>query len=209
MIDSSLIVKEFIKKIDFLEDKSSFKALFFSLAPILLLISLPLDWTGNEENYFQLALRRVSPDTFTHYHAVFDESDGRFFFETLLGSLISILGYELSHDIARLLNVFSLSAGLAVFFNSIRLSVIPALGVVVVFHLLGQQFFGGEWIFGGVEAKTFAYACVFTSLGLMLKNKWRSSFFFYSISNLFSFFGRWILVAVIDWVFRSIYKQPE
>lgn len=104
---------------------------------------MPFDWTANEENYFQLALRRVSPDYFVHYHAVFDEPDGRFFFETLLGSLISILGYELSNNIARLLNVFSFSASLTVFFNNIRLPVIPALGTVVVFSFLGQQLFGG------------------------------------------------------------------
>lgn len=199
MIEVKYYYNELIAKIYSLEQNFSTAYIFLALTPLLLIISMPFNWTGNEENYFQLAFSRVSPDSFSPYDAVFDESDGRFFFETLLGYLIFLVGYDTAHSIARLLNIVALSAGLSVFFNSIRMSLLSSLVTMIAFIYFGQQFFGGEWIFGGVEAKTFAYACIFISLGLMFKNKLRASIFFIVLATYLHFLvgGFWAILIII------------
>lgn len=183
-------------------DNRSFSTLFLFLLPALILLELPFSWSGNEENYFQLALARVAPTEFSGFHAVFDASDGRFFFETFLGLVIQRLGYESAHIWMSLLNLVALSGALAYFFSSLRVNLVTSLLSLAAFHLLNQQIIGGEWLLGGVEAKTFAYTFVLLALGTAIRGYVSFSLGLIIVATYFHFLvgGFWAL-----WVFGIIF----
>ena len=156
---------------------ASFPMVAGALLLPLLAFYMPLsEWHTNEENYFQLAYRRVAPETFSPWSAVFDQSNARIVIEYLYGVLILGLGYDAAHAVARVATAGLYAAGLGVMFASLRLSVVEAIAVVSGFHLLGEHILGGEWLFRGTEAKTLAYGLVFLAIGLAQLGRWRAAF---------------------------------
>jgi hypothetical protein len=187
------------KLVYWLDSLKTKQALFIFLVFSISLISLPLSMSANEEHYFQLAYLRVSPTDFPLYHAVFDASNSRIFFETILGMLISFCGYDIAFVMARTINILLLATGLSFLFSSIGFSVLMSVGSIAIFYLFGQQFIGAEWIFGGVEAKTFAYAATFISLGYAFKQRWFFATLFAIIATYLHFLvgGFWAAVIII------------
>lgn len=179
--------------------------IFLALLPVLFVIVLPWVWSDNEENYFILAHRWVDPSAFSKFHAVFDHSNARFFFEYLLGSLIVHVGYESAHVIARLIMSVVFAVGFAVLFASLSLSPLRALTVLGIFCLAGQGFFGGEFIFYDVEAKTFAYAAAFAAFGLVLRGRLLPAVLLMVASTYFHFLvgGFWSLALIALALFRK------
>ena len=162
-------------KLAWATEPASFRLLSFVLSLLLLAFYLPAStWTGNEENYFQLAYRRIAPDAFSPWSSVFDHANARVVAETLYGKLIELLGYESAHLVARVGTAALYAAGLAVMFASVRLSLVESVTVVLTFHLLGEQILGGEWLFDGTEPKTIAYALIFFAIGAANLGRWRA-----------------------------------
>ena len=156
---------------------ASFWMLSAGLFVPLLALYLPSSiWTGNEENYFQLAYRRVDPEAFSPWSAVFDHSNARFIGEFLYGKLVALFGYESAHSIARWGSAVLYATSLAAMFASVRLSIIESAAVVMVFHMLGEEILGGEWLFDGSEPKTLAYALIFFAVALANLGRWRTAF---------------------------------
>jgi len=153
------------------EDKSYYAIVIYLLV-FMFILHFPVSIHGNEENYFQLAHKRISPLEFSEYSAVFDASNARFVVESVIGSLVYIFGIDAAHIIARFLMACLYALGAGMFFKAMRMSVLESVAVISIFILLGQQLFGGEWIFGAVEGKTFAYALIFTALGCSIQKKW-------------------------------------
>jgi hypothetical protein len=139
------------------------------------MVIMPLPWSANEEDYFQLAYRRVAPDKFSELHAVFDHSNARILFESLLGTLISWLGYEKAHTIARAATALFYAIGLGVLLRSLGITFATSLGALTLFMLAGEHILGEEWLFDGVEAKTFAYASIALAMGWVIQGyRWRA-----------------------------------
>ena len=158
-------------------EPASFWMLSVALFVPLLALYLPGSiWTGNEENYFQLAYRRIAPDAFSAWSAVFDHSNARFVGEFLCGGLIKLFGYEFAHVVARVGTAALYATSLAAMFASVRLSIIESCALVMAFHMLGEQILGGEWLFGGSEPKTTAYALIFFAVALANRGRWRTAF---------------------------------
>src|SRR5678815_3374766 len=120
-------------------EPASFWLLAVSLFVPLLAFYLPISiWTGNEENYLQLAYRRVAPDAFSAWSAVFDHSNARFVGEWLIGGLVKLFDYESAHAIVRVGSAALYATSLAAMFASVRLSIIESVAVVLIFHLVGE-----------------------------------------------------------------------
>jgi hypothetical protein len=149
-----------------------FLALALALLPVTLLVLLPTAWNDNEEMYFLMAHRRVDPGAFSPYAAVFDDSVFRLASDWLLGLPIAAFGYDGAQVIARLAMAAFYALGLGAFFSALRLSWLDAVAVLALFVLAGEQLIAGEWLFRGVEAKTFAYAAVLGAFGLALRDRW-------------------------------------
>lgn len=62
----------------------------------------------------------------------------------------------------------------------------------------------GEWVVGGVEAKPFAYSCVFAGLAAMVAGNFRTCWLWYGAAMAFHFVvGGWAIVAAILTVLLS------
>jgi len=158
-----------------IDQQRSVLFLFAALAGLLLLQMWPAAWIGNEENYFQLAYRTFAPEKFFQFSAVFDMSRARAIPLYVLGSVVQLLGYDGAHSVTRILVAILYAAGLAYFFSALRLSVWDALVIIAVFELADENLIGGEWLFQGVESKVVAYALMFFSFGLALRQRWTAA----------------------------------
>jgi hypothetical protein len=181
-----------------LEHARSGRALFTALLPLMLLMLAPTQWNSNEENYFQLAYQQFAPEKFGPHHAVFDSAKARIVFETFLGATVDALGYERAHFVARIGLAFAYAGSLAVFFSAVEIGVLESLVVIAVFCAMGEQLFGGEWLFKGVEAKTFAYSLVFVALGFAYRSRWPAAIALAAAATYFHFLvgGFWTLMLL-------------
>lgn len=189
-------LESLVKRID---KETTAGKLFLALMPLFLLLLLPVSWSGGEENYFLLAYRRVAPEHFSEFHAAFDWSNARFLTEHLLGSLIKEFGYEHAHTIARLSMALLYTASFSVLFAALKLSVLRSILVIALFLMMGGQLYGGEWLFSGVESKTFAYAAVVAALGAVLGGRWIVATILIGISTYFHFLvgGFWLMALAL------------
>lgn len=139
-------------------------AILYIVALLLLLLCLmPPDGvlSDNEENYFALA---ASSDPASPYTAIYDASRHRLVADWLLGGVIAALGFERTQIVTHGLAAVAYALLLCALFRRFGLSALDAVLVILVFALLGQTLMGGEWLFGGFEAKVVAYFCVLAGL---------------------------------------------
>lgn len=137
---------------------------------LVLLCLIPPDGvlSGNEENYFQLALNSVVAAPALPETAVFDSSHHRFVADHLLGWLIAGLGYGGAQIVARLAAAIAYALALNALFRRFGLDALDGVIVVIAFALLGQTMFGEEWLFYSAEAKVAAYVLVLAGLAVVL-----------------------------------------
>ena len=145
-------------------------ALRYVLLFLALLCLMPPDGalSDNEEFYFQVSAQKVGAAPAMPESAVFDSSHHRFLADHLLGWLIAAVGYAPAQIIARALAAAAYALALGTLFRRAGLGTVEGLLIIIVFALMGQTLFGGEWLFGGFEAKVAAYALVLAALARVL-----------------------------------------
>jgi hypothetical protein len=199
----SLLLSQLHNKISVLlnrlDRETRFPFLVLGLLPLLLLLMFPFSWNGNEEKYFISAYQRVAPDLFPPFHAVFDQSNAKFLSEYLLGVMVNIFGYETAHSSSRTLMAILYAISLGGFFSTLRLSLLQSMAIIAVFYFFDQQLLGGEWLFQGVEAKTFSYASVISALTLAWRQNWLGATLFMVLATYFHFLvgGFWALALTL------------
>ena len=124
--------------------------------------------SGNEENYFALAERFVGGAAWPRETAVFDASPHRALGDATLGVLVSLAGYAPTQVVTRLLAIAAYGLVLTRLFRAFGLTALDAALAVMAMALLGQDIVGGEWLFGGYEAKVAAYVLVLAGLRSVL-----------------------------------------
>ncbi|MEM9682305.1 MAG: hypothetical protein AAF942_03485, partial [Pseudomonadota bacterium] len=181
-----------------LEDCRSARSLALLTLPVFLLILWPFDLVQNEYNYFLLPLRRVVPEQFSAYSAVFDWSDARVVWEYVVGHLMVGFGYELTHGALRILMACTYAAAAGFLFSALRLSAIDAYIVLGLFLVAGQDILGKEWLFVGVESKTFAYALVMAGLAFVIRERVSTAILLAAVATYLHFLvgGFWLLALL-------------
>ena len=204
------LIDAFESLVKTLDQETAAGKLLLALTPLFLLLLLPVSWNGNEENYFQLAYRRVAPQYFSEFHAAFDQSKARVLTEYLLGNLIRLFNYDRAHSIARVTMALLYAASFSVLFAALNLSVLRSVIVIVLFRITGEQLFGGEWLFKGVESKTFAYAAVVSAFGMALGGRWLVATILIGIASYFHFLvgGFWAIgLAVLAFMRETSFQK--
>lgn len=169
-------------------------------APLLILFFFPTGILGsNEEYYFQIAANFMSGETPGPYEALQERSHHLFLSNFLIGIPIQLFGYEGANALLRILTAFGLAASFSWLLSSLRLSALEGLLSLAIFWLAGQQLFGGEWIFGGVEGKVFGYLFVFLGLAQSSRAQWKSAVCLFVVATYFHILvgGFWALVAFV------------
>jgi hypothetical protein len=90
----------------------------------------------------------------------------------------------------------------------IRLASLLSAGLMLL--LLRNFHMAGEWIVGGVEAKSFAYALVFLALEALVRGRWRAATLLGGAATAFHVLvGGWTLVGLaIVWLLSSGNRIP-
>jgi hypothetical protein len=146
------------------------QAVGFVVLVLVLLLLIPPHGilSDNEENYFALAEKFVNGSAWPQSSAVFDASRHLTLSDVTLGSLISAIGYTPAQVVTRLLAVAGYALTLSALFRVFGLWAWDAALAVMGLELIGQDIVGGEWLFGGYEAKVAAYVLVLAALRLVL-----------------------------------------
>jgi hypothetical protein len=98
-------------------------------------------------------------------------------FNYLFGFLVNWLGFLDGAYIGRLIGYLLLAFALFIFFRAINLRF--SLGLIAVLVFLGNQsLIAGEWIAGGADTKTLAYAFALLSFAFFFKEKYLIGFTF-------------------------------
>ena len=182
-------------------------SIFLLCAAMLSMVMLPVAWSGNEINYFDLAFRQTRPDLFGSGHAAFDDSNGRFASFWIIGSVINLLGFEMAKTIFGLTCICLYALALASLARALFLGPL-SLAVALSVYLAHQSLLGDEWLFGAIEAKVFAYICLILSLAAWLRARWSLGTAFAALATYFHFLvgGFWgvaglflVLLSTQDW----------
>ena len=168
------------------------------MLPVFLLILWPFGLVQNEYNYFLLPLRRVAPEQFSAYSAVFDWSDARVIWEYVVGHLMVWFGYDLTHGVLRIVMAGVYAAAVGLLFNALRLSALDAYIVLGLFLVAGQDILGKEWLFVGVESKTFAYALIMAGLAFVIRERVFAAILLAAVATYLHFLvgGFWLLALL-------------
>jgi hypothetical protein len=155
-----------------LERSNAFVWTALAVAAVLTLQIEPFrGWSGNEIHYFDLGLRSVRPGQFGPNHAAFDHSVARFASLAIIGGTVVVFGYDVALITLRFVAIAAYATAFAYLARCLKLSRAETLVALMLFILVGQNYFAVEWMFGGVEGKVFAYAAIFASIGLAWRGK--------------------------------------
>jgi len=140
---------------------------FFLLAFASLLTTsfflLPARWGANERHYLSQVL--LANESNRGVFAAGFPNPTIELFITLASVPLGWFSIEDATLVLRLAGFTVLSLGLASLAYALKIGAPPLLLGISTFMLSGQTYFGGEWIFNGIEAKIFAYGFGLLALG--------------------------------------------
>ncbi len=168
--------------------------IFVVLAPLYIM----KDWTGNERDYFGQAFHWIDGGPDSHLFATSKAELARLLWCVLAGIPTYFFGYDAAWSILRILTLVAFTGGVALLARALGVTLyalIPAL----VYAIHRETYFGGEWIFGGVEAKSMAYIGVFLAMVCAVKSRHVLSSVLLLLATYFHFLvgGFWALAIVL------------
>jgi hypothetical protein len=139
---------------------------------IALPVMYPVAWTGNELNYFALAMHHLDPGPFTELYAVNSHQLSKIATDIVMGLAVRYLGLDVTWFVSRFVLMIALAIAYVKMTRALRIEVKTACFALIFFLLVGHQaYFAGEWIFGGSEGKVFAYIFVMLAVGLVIQGR--------------------------------------
>ncbi|MDF1868208.1 MAG: hypothetical protein P1U70_25530 [Saprospiraceae bacterium] len=169
--------------------------LVFSLIAINFLSFIP---HTNEEQYLLYANQHFNPEWITGSLMATEFPGTRYLFELLFGWIVDSFGFEKTVFFGRIINFALMSFPIAVLFKQLRFSNLQMILALQIFILFGQNLFGGEWIFGAMEAKTFAYIFIFWGLTKFLKKEYYTAFGLITAATYFHvLIGGWFAISCL------------
>ncbi|HIK45114.1 MAG TPA: hypothetical protein IGR64_09530, partial [Leptolyngbyaceae cyanobacterium M65_K2018_010] len=146
----------------------------FSLWLVAIASAFPFGgYHANEFNKLPLARKAVESDWLAQDWYLNLRSEYYDTFNQLLGPLMSGLGFEAGATIGRLVVYLLFSIVLYIFCRSLRIQFALILAIVYLFlNVQDQSLVAGEWILGGVESKTVAYAFSLLALATFLQQRY-------------------------------------
>lgn len=175
-------------------EKANLTALIFILLALNLLTFVP---QTNEEQYLLYAHQFFNPEWIPGSVMATEFPGARLLFEYIFGPIVHFVGFEATVFFGRLVTYFLLAIPLAKIFKRLNFSNLQALLLLQIFVLTKQSFYAGEWIFGGIEAKSVAYIFLFWGVLFLLREKYFRAFACTVAATYFHvLIGGWFAVSV-------------
>ena len=165
---------------------------------------------GNEEQYFAFARHYMDPEWIEGAFPLQDFTGTRVIFETVSGFILQFVSFEIFAFFGRILVFLLLSIPLAKIIKYLNIPNYIFLFIFSVYIFKNQALFAHEWIFMGIEAKSFAYIFIFYGLYMMLKNKIYRAIIFISVATYFhALVGGWFLIYLIFYLLLEKFTLRE
>lgn len=166
--------------------------------------------TFNEEVYFAFAKTYVDPQWIPNSTIFTDFAGTRILFQLIFGTILKFVSFENLAFFGRLFGYILLAIPFATIAKHLKINNISLVFWLTLFLIPQQNFFGGEWVFGGFETKTIAYVFVFWSIYFLLKEK----FLLAILSAAFSIYwhmlvGGWFTLYVFIYLLLIMGKKKE
>lgn len=172
----------------------------FAGALFLILCSLYLvfDLIGNEEVQLTFAKAFIDQD-WPRQNSVYDDFAGtRLLIRIIAGSLLIPFDWITVGVLLRLINFIIFSIVLSRIFEKIGLSILQGMVCLLLFSLTPQSLIGDEWIFGGFEAKTFAYCAILGAIYFFIDKKYFLAILLCCIATYFHVLvGFWFCLTLL------------
>ncbi len=138
----------------------------------------------NEYDVLPTIYSQTDPNWLAHDWYLSLDIGYRFIFNNLTGPIANLLGFQYgSYTIRIVLYVLFIAAYIR-FVNTIKLGLFFSTITLFLFTYYQSLAFG-EWMVGGVETKTVAYAFVLLSISYMTENKYRLALAFSGVAVSF------------------------
>jgi len=152
---------------------------------------------------FYLHVPSAPPETFWDPHwaggdLFLESADAHWVFYALFGWVTLSASLTTAAVIGRLATWICLAWG----WHHLCTALLPGRGVAVLtaalYVALSERFqLAGEWVVGGVEAKGFAYACVFAAVASLIRERWKHSLLWTGVASaLHPVVGLWCGVCL-------------
>jgi len=124
----------------------------------------------------------------------------RLLFQALFGWLIVNWGFLLTCLVGRIMCYSLVAAGIVLIGRRMGLSPLLML-LAIAFFLQNQSLVAGEWLVGGLEAKSVAYGLVLLAIGLMLEGRYLLMALLLGLATSFHVLvGIWAFLTVLVWL---------
>ena len=163
---------------------------------------------SNEEIYLALSKQMVDPSWMPTAFDFNEPSGSRYIFQLITGFGLKFMSFEAMVFFGRMINFALLAIPLGMIFRHFGLKNIHIILSLQIIFFTHQTFFAGEWIFGGFESKTLAYALIFFAIAYWLKGKaWWTIGFLIFATYFHVLVGGWMVIAMI--IYRLIIEKPN
>ena len=126
---------------------------------------------SNEAGKLGLALQQVDPSWNPSDWYLNQPQSYQWLFQQISGQPLRLWGPSIGAIVIRLIGYTAWSLAIADVSILLGLSIPSTLGAVAIF-LTHQSLIAGEWMLGGAEPKTFAYAALLLAFAAWQKKKW-------------------------------------
>ena len=171
---------------------------FLSVFGLLIANFLRFDFYPNEEVQFAFAREFFDPNWITGYSSLVDDLGTRALIRYIIGFTLSIFDWLPALLLLRIVNYIIFAYGLSRLIKQLNLPLIQSLILLELFFISPQCLIAGEWIFGGVEAKTFAYGFIFIALSFYLSKRFNRAICLLILASYFHILvGFWVTVSLL------------
>lgn len=166
----------------------------------LLLVNIMSEGISNEIDVLPLAKHYAEQTWISEDWYLNQPPSYRVLFQALFGNLAAAWGFLVTSLVGRLLCYGLVALGLVLISRKLGLS-LPLLLLAVVLFLSNQSLVAGEWIVGGLEAKSIAYSLILLALSLMLNGRYLWMALMLGLATSFHVLvGGWAFLAVLIWL---------
>ena len=148
---------------------------FNRLDPVaLIVVILSIFYIGfhlyfNEEIYFGFAKEYMDPNWIPGSTFFTDFAGTRILFQVVFGFILRFMSFEQFAFYSRLLGYVLLAFPVAAIAKHLRINNVVLVFWLTLFFIPQQNFYAGEWVFGGFETKIIAYVFVLWSIWFLFK----------------------------------------
>ncbi len=170
---------------------------YLGILALLVINFLAFSLAGGEEQYLGFTAQWSDPNWIVNSFSFTEFAGTRLVFQWITAPFVSFFGIETAAYVLRFLNFAAIALPISLLFKRMNYSWLVSLVALQCFFILGQSFFGGEWIIKTYEPKSIAYIFVFFAIYYFSIEDYIKCSIHLVLATYFHFLvGGWVLILL-------------